>query len=121
MLLPDADAAVVDAVKMVDYLLNASHPDNGGKAAFFAGWGFTPDEPWLLERAIRGMIAVVEVAQTTASPYGVKHVVDGPLASPRGVTPLVRTVWIVDGASGTTPRLVTAYPARPSDALRGTT
>ena len=33
MLLPNADRAVIDEPKLVDYLLNASHPDNGGKAA----------------------------------------------------------------------------------------
>ncbi|HWH91799.1 MAG TPA: hypothetical protein VNV64_08385 [Candidatus Binatia bacterium] len=40
MKLPNADAAVVAQEKIRDYLLNAAHPDNGGKAAFFVALGF---------------------------------------------------------------------------------
>ena len=32
MKLPNAHLAVVEERKVVDYLLNAAHPDNGGKA-----------------------------------------------------------------------------------------
>ncbi len=40
MKLPNAHLAVVEQEKICGYLLNAAHPDNGGKAAFFAGLGF---------------------------------------------------------------------------------
>jgi hypothetical protein len=43
------------------------------------------------------------------SPYGTKYIVDGPLRSPDGRLPIVRTIWIVD-AETEFPRLVTAYP-----------
>ena len=109
MLLPNHPAAVIDESKLVDYLLNAAHPDNGGKAAFFAGWGFAPADWRVLERAIRGMISRADVARVVPSPWGVKYVVDGPLASPHGQTPPVRTVWVI-AAAATDPRLVTAYP-----------
>lgn len=36
MRLPNAQNAVVDREKIADYLLNPAHPDNGGKAKFFA-------------------------------------------------------------------------------------
>jgi hypothetical protein len=35
--LPAADRAVVELTKVAEYLLNASHPDNGGKARFLTG------------------------------------------------------------------------------------
>jgi len=38
--LPNPEKAVVERGKVVDYLLNSAHPDNGGKAAFFEGLGF---------------------------------------------------------------------------------
>ena len=38
--LPNANVAVVDRTKVVEYLLNREHPDNGGKADFFIGMGF---------------------------------------------------------------------------------
>jgi hypothetical protein len=38
---PDAARAVVTEGKVRDYLLAAEHPDNGGKAGFFARFGFS--------------------------------------------------------------------------------
>jgi hypothetical protein len=38
--LPNADKAVVERDKVADYLLNAAHPDNGGKQHFSKGSGF---------------------------------------------------------------------------------
>ena len=38
--LPNANVAVVDRTKVVEYLLNREHPDNGGKADFFVGMEF---------------------------------------------------------------------------------
>jgi len=35
MKLPNANNANVEREKIVDYLLNPAHPDNGGKAEFF--------------------------------------------------------------------------------------
>ena len=37
MVLPNVDSAGIEIAKLVNYLLNPNHPDNGGKAAFFAG------------------------------------------------------------------------------------
>ena len=44
MKLPDADKLVVAREKIADYLLNAAHPDNGGKAQFFERLGFRRKE-----------------------------------------------------------------------------
>ena len=41
MKLPNANLAVVEKEKVFDYLLIPAHPDNGGKAAFFLGLGFS--------------------------------------------------------------------------------
>ena len=38
--MPNANLAVIEKEKIVNYLLNAAHPDNGGKAAFFLELGF---------------------------------------------------------------------------------
>jgi hypothetical protein len=44
MKLPNADRAFVAQEKIRDYLLNAAHPDNGGKAAFFMALGFRAED-----------------------------------------------------------------------------
>ena len=37
----NAHLAVVERHKVVGYLLNSAHPDNGGKARFFESFGFS--------------------------------------------------------------------------------
>ncbi len=41
MNLPNAEGAVVERDKIIDYLLNPGHPDNGGKSSFFLTAGFS--------------------------------------------------------------------------------
>jgi Domain of unknown function (DUF6883) len=90
------------------HLLNAGHPDNGGKAAFFEALAFSRAEPGLLVEALRG-IAGGDTAGRVTSDHGDKYVIDAALASPGDRIGLVRTVWIVDRGT-TTPRFVAAYP-----------
>ena len=44
MKIPNAESAFVAQEKIRDYLLNAAHPDNGGKAAFFMALGFRAED-----------------------------------------------------------------------------
>lgn len=109
MILADAAQLLIEERKIVDYLLNPGHPDNGGKAALFTGWGFALSDWRTFAKAVREMVACSQVADRIQSPWGEKYLVDGSLAAPHGMTPPVRTVWIADG-SATVVRLVTAYP-----------
>ena len=65
--LPSGARAVVDLAKVTEYLLNASHPDNGGKARFFESIGFGPSEPSLLVGALRTIAIEGETVQATTS------------------------------------------------------
>jgi hypothetical protein len=109
MKLPNAHLALVEREKLVDYLLNPAHPDNGGKAAFFFAHGFQREEWQALATALLGLAATGEVIKELVSPHGRKYVLDGPIETPARRQPVVRTVWIVDHGT-TAPRLVTAYP-----------
>lgn len=109
MKLPNAHAAVVAQEKIRDYLLNAAHPDNGGKAAFFLSLGFHRDDWITLAAAFRELAETTEVGESLESPHGQKYILIGPIRSPSGKTPSVRMIWIVDRGEDT-PRLVTAYP-----------
>lgn len=109
MRLPNHQAALIERAKVVDYLLNPAHPDGAGKAAFFLKWGFSADDWKTFADAVREMISRTEISATLQSSWGQKLTVEGPLNGPKGVTPVIRTVWIVDSLSSV-PRLVTAYP-----------
>lgn len=110
MKLPNA-AASVSREKIVDYLLNPAHPDNGGKAEFFTQLGFHPDRWEVLAGALKKLAATGTVASATRSTHGEKFVVVGKIAAPNGPTPLVQSIWIVDKGQ-VTARLVTAYPRK---------
>jgi hypothetical protein len=109
MKLPNANKAIVQREKIVDYLLNPAHPDNSGKAEFFETLGFRRKEWETLAAAFLALARQAEVAQSMKSPHGQKYVIVGRVESPGGKSPLVKTIWIVDSGVETA-RLVTAYP-----------
>jgi hypothetical protein len=111
MKLPHTQSVRIEQAKIVEYLLNPVHPDNGTKATFFEGWGFAVSDWTVLANAIRQMVAHQDVVDVIQSAWGQKYIVDGTLVAPAGTTPVVRTVWIVD-ALAVVPRLVTAYPRK---------
>lgn len=97
--------------KIVDYLLNPAHPDNGGKAALFEALGFRREEWQTLAKALQTLATRDEVAQSTDSPHGRKYVILGRIESPGGKAAIVQTIWIVDTGLEVA-RLVTAYPPK---------
>ncbi len=107
--LPNAHLAIVDREKITDYLLNPAHPDNGGKAKFFLGLGFTAEQWQVFAEALRTLAGSFRVIELVESPHGIKYIVIGLIETPSGRSPNVRTVWIVDKGNDK-PRLVTAYP-----------
>lgn len=111
--LRNASLAAVDRSKVVDYLLNEAHPDNGGKARFFLSLGFSREDPEPLIKALRDIAEHGDVVDSSKSVHGEKYVVDGSLSghTEEGRRWLVRTVWIID-SGGNAPRLVTAYPGK---------
>jgi len=107
--LPNSQSVVIEQEKLIGYLLNRAHPDNGGKAAFFLALGFTPEKWRVMAVALRHLADQFPVTNSIASVHGHKYVVDGQIEAPVGKTAKIRTIWIVDRGLEN-PRLVTAYP-----------
>ncbi|MGA3211024.1 MAG: DUF6883 domain-containing protein [Terriglobales bacterium] len=110
MRLPNAGFARIDERKIVDYLLNPSHPDNGGKARFFEVLGFSVLNPEDLRASLSNLAGSGEVVEQEASVHGQKYVVEGAISFRSGRSSIVRSVWIIETGKQA-PRLVTAYPA----------
>lgn len=110
MKLPDHEAAQIPKGKITGYLLSTVHRDGRHKAAFFMRYGFSAEDWEALANALRGHAAVNDVARIDQTRFGQRYVVEGRLPTPDGGAPHVRVVWFVEH-SGTTPRLVTAYPS----------
>ncbi len=111
MHLPNAANAYIPPAKILDYLLDADHPDGGGKAVVLTRFGFNRAEWQILAQALRTHGASHEVIQTIRTPHGLKFIIEGALESPDGRSLNLRTVWIIlDGTDE--PRLVSAYPSQ---------
>lgn len=112
MKLPNATQAIVPVEKLVSYLLDPGHPDNGGKANFFFRFGFKAEEPGPFAQALLGHAVNTEVALTSTGFDGIRrYVLEGPLVTPLGRSPKVRSIWVIE-RNQTLPRFVTAYPAK---------
>lgn len=110
MKLPNASSCRVDRVKIEGYLLCPTHPDGAAKAHFFRRFGFQLEDWIELADALRVHGQTHAVAEVVESRHGKRYSVHGPLRSPDGRNPNVRTVWIVERGT-TEARLITAYPA----------
>ena len=81
MKLRNAHLAVVERQKVVEYLLNAAHPDNSGKARFFESLAFSIEEPEHLIAALRAVAENGDVVESAHSIHGEKYVVEGWLSA----------------------------------------
>ena len=110
-ILPNAYKSRVDREKIIEYLLCESHPDGRAKATFFTKFGFAVEQWEVLAESLRKHGMTYPVVKTVKSVYGVRYCVEGPIETPNGSNPNIRTVWIVEEGC-TEPRLITAYPIR---------
>ncbi len=110
MRLPNAERALVEREKIVDYLLNTAHRHGASKARFFIRFGFRVEEWERLAGALAEHGQSFEVAKTRETGHGPRFVVVGELKTPSGLRPSVCSVWQLDRGE-IAPRLITAYPA----------
>lgn len=117
--MPESEKAYVEESKIKTYLLNESHPRGAGKARFFRSFGFTTEHWQDLARALTEQGRDGRVSGTSRTQTGnVQYEVDGPLRTPGGRSPTIRTVWERHESGGAYPeglRLVTAFPGGTSN------
>lgn len=109
MKLPECEFAEVPRTKIVDYLLSETHASGRAKAVFFRRFGYTVAAWGTLAEALRSHAADHEVQSIEQSRFGTRYTIEGPVVSPDGRNPVIRSVWFVEQGE-TVPRLVTAYP-----------
>ncbi len=110
--LPNATAVSIEDAKVRDFLLEPSHIDNKGRAAYFLSFGFTKQNWQVLRDALAIHPTVNPLDRTTPDTMfgGIRYRVRCSIVSPDGRNPCVRTLWKIDSSS-TVPRFLTAYPA----------
>jgi len=107
--LPAADRAIIDASKVRDYLLSASHPIGRFKAAFFRRLGYSESDWPRLQADLKSLAQTNDAIPGQSSAHGLKFEVRGALLGPAGKKAHVVSVWIVAKGEDA-PRLITVYP-----------
>lgn len=107
--LPRGDLAVVPEEKITAYLLALDHPRGGPNARFLLRFGFRLEAWRVLEAALLRHAVEGIVVEHQPGIHGVTYAVEGPLRTPNGRDPSIRTVWIVEWTLQIA-RLVIAYP-----------
>ena len=102
--MPGATNAFIPAGKIDAHLLCISHPVGRAKARFFLARGWRREAPEEFERDLLRHAIGGEVLDRELEEFGVKYVVRGAVATPRGTMVRLRTVWIDEGEGR--PRLV---------------
>ncbi|MBK5966906.1 hypothetical protein CCR95_23255 [Thiocystis minor] len=111
MKLPNLERAFVRPEKITQYLLSETHPVGRYKARFFIGFGFSLASWQRLETALMQHPAQYEVVEIASTPFGVSYAIDGPLLTPDGRNPQVKTVWFLETGQ-IAPYFITAHPLK---------
>ena len=88
-------AFVIDVAKIQNYLLNTDHPVGKSKAVFFAACGFARARPDELANCLLAHASPDNLADSVQTPFGTKWIFEGPIQTPAGAVPGLRSVWIV--------------------------
>jgi hypothetical protein len=107
--IPNADRAIIEQQKLVDYLLNTEHHRGGSKAALLAMFGYNVANWARLAADLRKAHLSIDVTVERDTPYGRRYEIRAPLDTPVGRPLVVRSIWHIDRGT-TTPRLITLYP-----------
>lgn len=110
--LPDSPEEVnVQASKIADYLLNADHKDNRGKAKFFEEYlGITKSDWTYLHGQFVDALGRVTYEDVRIDAYGVRFTANLPVIGKNKKTATIKTGWIV--RPGERASFVTAYPGK---------
>lgn len=100
---------IIERRKIVDYLLNISHPDGFSKARLFIQYGFHPERWEDFAKSIIAHAQIAEVVFQLETPFGKKIILQGNLETPSKKKLMIKSIWILALES---PILVTLYPIR---------
>ena len=109
MKIPNADNAIIEPAKIVDYLLDVDHPHGGSKACLLLSLGYSSADWQQLEADLRRMHLIEHFVAINQTVWGVRYEIVAPITGPSGDTVLFRSVWQIDLGSDA-PRLITMYP-----------
>jgi hypothetical protein len=101
--------SVIARAKAANYLLQW-RPEND-KSQFLAIAGYAPGQVDRLLQDIRDQLLPLDAVFEETTEYGDKYCIRGTLTGPNGRRLRVVSVWLTEGATGTT-KFITLHPAK---------
>lgn len=98
----------IDINKVTNYLLSVDSILGRHKARFFVSFGFDPKFPNVLISALKIHVTENRIVDVWQDEWGMHYDVRGPLVTPDGRNPTVRSCWLV--GEGEIARFITAFP-----------
>jgi hypothetical protein len=105
----NAERAVIDQRKIIDYVLSTDHPSGRNKARVFKSTlGLAADQGDILTAALRRAVLRDDAVETSTDEFGQRYRIDFDM-SHSGRSARIRSAWLApaDGASG--PHFLTCY------------
>jgi hypothetical protein len=109
MRIPNADQALIQAQKIVSYLLNVDHQRGGSKAVLLLQFGYTAMRWERLADDLRRDHLGRDFDRVRLTQYGDRYEIRAPLQTPSGRPLMVRSIWQIDRGV-TVPRFITLHP-----------
>jgi len=108
MKIPNADNAVIEMQKLIDYCLDPDHPRGKHKArVFLSSCGLTAEHAGQLRVALLNAAQNLDAELGEEDDYGQRYVIDLEVTGPAG-TARVRSAWIIRHEEDF-PRFVSCY------------
>ncbi|KQO49284.1 MULTISPECIES: DUF6883 domain-containing protein [unclassified Methylobacterium] len=113
--LPSIRGLTISEDKVTCYCLNIDHPRGGPKARFLFRFGFEAGEPRVLQDSLADHLLLAPDAWTISTAQGdTKIVCEGPITSPDGRHPMIRTVWMLEDGFAAFVTLIPLSRGKPS-------
>jgi hypothetical protein len=109
MKIPNAVDAIIEEVKLTEYLLNANHRRGSSKARLLISLGYSARDWQCLDQDIRRQHLAADFVEQRDTAWGQRYDIVAPLTGPIGDTVMFHSIWQIDLGSAQ-PRLITMYP-----------
>lgn len=112
--IPNYEKAIIDPVKLQDYVLSDTHPIGRFKAAIFQQMGYTRKNWGQFAEDIRTQLLPFDAEEGEKTKYGQKYIITGDIKGPSGKVMKLKSIWIILRGEEL-PRLITIYPGEENE------
>jgi len=113
--IPNYEKAIIEPVKLQDYVLSDAHPIGRFKATLFRQMGYTRENWEQFAEDIHTQHLPLDAELGEKTKYGQKYIITGDIMGPSGKAIKLKSIWIILTGEEL-PRFITIYPGEEYEA-----